>query len=219
MLYPDDREPLQIIHQIKQSIEDIEVKRLDVADYVMGSEIAVERKELCDLLGSVYDGRYWTQIRTLKDTYPFPIVLVEGDPLNTYRNIKKDRKVYKSLLNDSDVKMIRTLENGTLLGWRIPFIQTLDMYDSADRIVELYNRFSGKEKGEKPRAAVRKAVKPEEVRNLMLQNIEGIGGVLSERILERYSFSDLISLQDSSVLCKSIDGLRDTVAKRILDVL
>ena len=215
----DDREPLQIIGRIKQSIEDVEVKRLDVADYVMGSEIGVERKELCDLLGSVYDGRYWTQIRTLKDTYPTPIILIEGDPLNTYKSVRQDKKMYKSLLNDSDVKMIRTLENGTLLGWKIPFIQTLDMYDSADRIVELYYRFCGKEKGEKPRVAVRKAVKPEEVRKLMLCNVEGIGGVLSERILEKYSFSDLIGLQDSSVLCKSIDGLRDSVAKRILEVL
>lgn len=219
MLWADDREPLQIINRVRESIEDVEVKRLDIADYVFGSEVGLERKELCDLLGSVYDGRYWNQIRTLKDTYPTPIVLVEGDPLNTYRNVRKDKKIYKSLLNDSDVKMIRTLENGTLLGWKIPFIQTLDMYDSADRIVELYNRFSGKEKGEKPRAAVRKAVKPEEVRSLMLQNIEGIGSVLSERILEKYDFSDLIGLQDSSVLCRSIDGLRDNVAKRILEVM
>ena len=59
-------------------MSDVELKRLDIGDYVIG-DFAIERKTVEDLFGSVFDGRLWTQLERLKNTYPHTCVIIEGD--------------------------------------------------------------------------------------------------------------------------------------------
>jgi len=54
-------------------------KMLDVGDYLVSNEIAVERKRVADLVSSLYDGRLFEQAERLSDAYRTPLLVIEGE--------------------------------------------------------------------------------------------------------------------------------------------
>ena len=56
----------------------VEYRMLDVGDYVAPG-YAFERKEVHDLVRSVFSGRVFDQARRLVEAYEHPILIVEGD--------------------------------------------------------------------------------------------------------------------------------------------
>ncbi|MEM3857382.1 MAG: ERCC4 domain-containing protein, partial [Thermoprotei archaeon] len=52
--------------------------RLDVADYLVSPEIAVERKTSFDLANSLIDGRLLDQMERMSKTYSTPVLLLVG---------------------------------------------------------------------------------------------------------------------------------------------
>jgi DNA excision repair protein ERCC-4 len=56
----------------------VDIAMLKVGDYILSSEIAVERKTVSDLVTSVFDGRIFDQIRHLTEVHHRPILLIEG---------------------------------------------------------------------------------------------------------------------------------------------
>jgi len=55
-----------------------ESKQLDIADVVISNEVAIERKEGFDFVSSIMDNRLFEQLLRLKDTYQYPILILEG---------------------------------------------------------------------------------------------------------------------------------------------
>ena len=75
----DNRErKLMEIFDKKKDIISYETKQLDIADIVISSDIAIERKEGYDFISSIIDNRLFEQLLRLKDTYPTPIIIIEG---------------------------------------------------------------------------------------------------------------------------------------------
>ncbi len=63
-----------------------ESKQLDIADIVITSEVAIERKEGFDFISSIMDNRLFEQLLRLKDTYQCPILILEGLNDNVFEN-------------------------------------------------------------------------------------------------------------------------------------
>jgi len=63
-----------------------ESKQLDIADIVITSEVAIERKEGFDFISSIMDNRLFKQLLRLKDTYQYPILILEGLNDNVFEN-------------------------------------------------------------------------------------------------------------------------------------
>ncbi|XP_073398989.1 DNA repair endonuclease XPF isoform X1 [Dendrobates tinctorius] len=59
---------------------DIEPVTLEVGDYILTPEICVERKSVSDLIGSLNNGRLYTQCVSMCRYYKRPILLIEFDP-------------------------------------------------------------------------------------------------------------------------------------------
>ena len=78
----------------------IEPQQLDIGDYVLSSRICVERKNVDDFLDSLLDGKLFKQIQRLRDTYPRPMLIIEGENLFTKRNINQNA-IYGSLASIS----------------------------------------------------------------------------------------------------------------------
>ncbi len=57
---------------------ELEVARLPVADYLLGGELAVERKTVDDFAASIADRRLFGQVAALTEAYARPVVLLEG---------------------------------------------------------------------------------------------------------------------------------------------
>jgi Fanconi anemia group M protein len=75
----DNREQkLKTLFDKKKDTIRYESKQLDIADVVISSEVAIERKEGNDFVSSIMDNRLFEQILRLKDTYENPILILEG---------------------------------------------------------------------------------------------------------------------------------------------
>jgi Fanconi anemia group M protein len=55
-----------------------ESKQLDIADIIISKDVAIERKEGFDFVSSIMDNRLFEQLIRLKDTYEYPILILEG---------------------------------------------------------------------------------------------------------------------------------------------
>lgn len=55
-----------------------ETRNLEVADIVISEDVAIERKTGSDFISSIIDGRLFEQLLLLIDTYPNPILILEG---------------------------------------------------------------------------------------------------------------------------------------------
>jgi len=75
----DNREQkLMALLDNKKDTITYESKQLDIADIVVSSEVAIERKEGFDFVSSIVDNRLFEQLLRLKDTYQYPILVLEG---------------------------------------------------------------------------------------------------------------------------------------------
>jgi len=207
-LWIDSREPAKVINQIKQLVSDVELRMMDTGDYVIG-DFAIERKTITDLMGSVFDTRYWKQVENLKNTYPHPCVLIEGE-------IRAGLQHHHGVFTEGDVNLVNSVENATIMGWSIPIVKTPSYVDTAVKIAEFYAR--SEKKHEKPRAVVKKEADPDKVRVAMLQIIEGLGPMGASRVLSKFKLCDLVEINDPTVYCKSVVGMNRKVAERIVKV-
>ncbi|MFX1339148.1 MAG: ERCC4 domain-containing protein [Promethearchaeota archaeon] len=62
----------------KKDIINYESKQLDIADIIISKDVAIERKEGFDFVTSIMDNRLFEQLLRLKETYPCPILILEG---------------------------------------------------------------------------------------------------------------------------------------------
>ncbi len=53
-------------------------KTLTVGDYIISEDVAVERKNVRELASSIYSNRLFDECERLKETYPLPVLLIEG---------------------------------------------------------------------------------------------------------------------------------------------
>jgi ERCC4-type nuclease len=85
---PDDKKPHIVLDNREHKLKNIfdtktdaityESRQLDIADIIISSEVAIERKEGSDFVSSIMDGRLFEQIVRLKDIYARPILILEG---------------------------------------------------------------------------------------------------------------------------------------------
>ena len=64
-----------------------ESQQLDIADVVVSENVAIERKEGFDFVASLTDNRLFEQLLRLKETYPSPILVLEGLNDNVFENV------------------------------------------------------------------------------------------------------------------------------------
>src|ERR687883_732300 len=61
----------------------VEWAQLLVADFLLGDGVAVERKSARDFVASILDRRLFDQAERLVETFERPLLILEGDPLET----------------------------------------------------------------------------------------------------------------------------------------
>ncbi len=141
-------------------------QHVDSSDIQFG-EVGIERKTVADLQNSVIgDNRhFFDQMKVLKDTYKYPILIVEG------MYSRKDR-------------IINGILYSLLLGWKIPFVNTFNLQDTAEVVNGLLRRYGKSNCRDYVPAAVKKAYKPQDIRWMMLCCIPGIGPKKAKAILK-----------------------------------
>uniref|UniRef100_A0A663N4T6 DNA repair endonuclease XPF n=2 Tax=Athene cunicularia TaxID=194338 RepID=A0A663N4T6_ATHCN len=97
---------------------DIEPVTLEVGDYILTPDICVERKSISDLIGSLNNGRLYTQCISMSRYYKRPILLIEFDPNKPFSLIPRGSLHQEISSNDVTSKL-------TLLTLHFPKLRIL----------------------------------------------------------------------------------------------
>ncbi|KAJ8413627.1 hypothetical protein AAFF_G00081340 [Aldrovandia affinis] len=130
---------------------DIEPVTLEVGDYILTSDICVERKSVSDLIGSLQSGRLYTQCLSMTRFYRRPVLLIEFDPAKPFSLVARSDLRQEISSNDISSKL-------TLLTLHFPRLRLL-WCPSPHATVELFQEL--KRGRPEPDAAVAQAVTAE----------------------------------------------------------
>ena len=169
----DSHEPGYILALLIQRGVDVERKTITPGDYVLSSECAIERKTVGDFLNSIYSGRLFEQVDSLKEAYLKPIVILEGDVGLELELIKNPRAFWGAILRvevDMDV----------------PIITTPTFFQTVDVLCTLANRLQRNEKNKisiqhKPRLMTEK-----DWQVYIVAGLPNIGNQLATRLLKHF---------------------------------
>ena len=151
-----------------------ESKQLDIADIVISSEVAIERKEGFDFVSSIMDNRLFEQLLRLKDTYTYPILILEGLNDKVFENTgMKISSIYGALSYISyklgiSVIPTRNLEDTAIVIERIAYREQIK--DS----MPLLSRKAPKEMSKKDR------------RSFIIEGLVDIGPKKAKALIDKY---------------------------------
>ena len=86
---------------------DIEPVTLEVGDYILTPEMCVERKSISDLIGSLNNGRLYSQCISMSRYYKRPMLLIEFDPTKPFSLMS--RGAFHQEISSNDVSSKLTL--------------------------------------------------------------------------------------------------------------
>ncbi|MDI9645810.1 MAG: DEAD/DEAH box helicase [Archaeoglobales archaeon] len=183
----DSRElKAEVVKYLKDSAE-IEVKNLEVADYVLSDRVAVERKTAEDFVESIIEAeKLFSQLLKLKSSYQRPILIIEGSNLYSRLHPNAVRGAIVSIAVD----------------FGIPVIQTSDAKETADFLLTIARR----EQEERKRTVVEHVGKTKrtlkEEQEYVVSAISNIGSVIAKNLLEHFQTIERIATASEEELQK-----------------
>jgi len=183
----------------------VEPRLLDVGDYIVSPECAIERKDIHDFRASLFSGRLFSQAHRLSGSYKLPVLIVEGD--------------LQILLEESDRPRVIWGALGTLtFGYGLHIFYTANPQQTADLIVTIAKRGHFK----RPRGPLiqkkPKAVSIQEQQLNITSMLPGVGTVLAERLLRNFGSVRRVAVSSVSELAL-VNGIGRVKAEKIVKLL
>ena len=151
----------------------IKLEKLESADYILSNKVAVEYKTKVDFVNSLCDGRLLQQVKSLKQNYDVPLILVEGE-----EDIYSIRKVHPNA--------IRGIIASITVDFNVPIINTRNQKESA----AFLNIIAKREQEEKGKDfslhGERKPLTLKEQQEYLISALPGIGPTLAKPLLKKF---------------------------------
>jgi Fanconi anemia group M protein len=107
----DDRETSSKVVEVLSGMgADIRIERLALGDYAIGDRILIERKTSRDFVDTLINRDLLGQVKTMADSVPRPVVIIEGGDLYAQRDIHPNaiKGVLAALTIDMGVSLLYT---------------------------------------------------------------------------------------------------------------
>jgi len=202
----DEREkPSGVPELLREFGLQVEYRMLDVGDYIISPECAVERKEERDFLKSLYSGRLFDQAHRLCETYDRPVLIVEGELPLFVKEMAKPRTLWGALTT-------LAFEYG------LSMFFTADAEQTADLIYTLTKR-RGLVRPRGPLVQKRPRIRDLGRTQLFLvSGFPGIGPKLADRALRRFGTVRRVFSASVAEL-SSVHGIGRIKAERMAEIL
>jgi Fanconi anemia group M protein len=179
-------------------------QQLDVGDYVVSSRIGVERKFVDDFLNSLLSGHLFSQLQRLRDAYPRPILILEGEGLFTKRNINH-KAIYGSLIS-------------IVVDFGIPVLSTKNASETADLLFVMANR----EQRQQKKSVALRGSKPSfslaERQRFIIEGLPNVSSVMAKRLLSHFGSVHAI-MNASEEELQEVYGIGKHTAKSIYAII
>nr|MDO8110546.1 ERCC4 domain-containing protein [Candidatus Sigynarchaeota archaeon] len=185
----DDREPSEIKDWLVNEGVVVEQQRLEVGDYVISSDVVVERKSSTDLTTSIIDNRLFEQVIRLYESASSPIMILEN---------------FESVFAMSTMNPASIFGAIVYLAWRfsLPMIPARDWRDTALILKRLALRVQVKDEDPILARSIPKMMTIEERKSFLLEGLIGVGPKTSTKLIEQFKnpMSVFKAIQESIVL-------------------
>ena len=204
LIYADSREGnSKVLRELDKLNVEIDVKSLAVADYQVSDEVAIERKTAKDFISSIIDKRLYKQAKELVENFRKPVIIIEGNDL------------YSSLIHPN---AIRGALASLAVDFGIPIIPTRSEEDTAAMITRIAIREQMHERSPIQIRTEKKPLTLYEQQLYIVESLPNIGPVTAKKLLEEFgSVKEIINASVSDL--KTIEGIGDKIAKKIVDVV
>ena len=152
----------------------VEVKPLDVCDYVVSDRVGVERKDVSDFIGSMKDGRVFSQAKGMAEIYEKPVIILEGQMKKALKRSRmKQSSIYGAL-------------SSLALDYGVNIIPT----DDPDSTAILLHRMAYREQAKEERTiqlrSIDRSMPLHEQQVFLLSGLPQIGTTLAQELLNRF---------------------------------
>ncbi len=153
-----------------------EVKRiqLEIGDYVISNTVAIERKSVQDFLASIMDGRLFSQLVFLADSYEKPLVIIEGRPHELFALSKMHKNALLGALSS------------IALDYRVPLLFSENERETAEFIYVITKRLQLGKKSEVSLRKGRPGLTLSEQQRYVVESLPLVGPKTAKRLLERF---------------------------------
>ena len=194
----------KVVRNLTTSGACVEPQQLDVGDYVISSRIGVERKSVDDFLESLTDGKLFRQIAQLRDAYPRPVLILEGENLLTKRNISH-KAIFGSLASIN-------------VDFGVPVITTKNSAETADLLHVMAKR---EQKDDKKLVAIREektSMSLRERQQFVIEGLPNVSAVLANRLLDHFgSIRNITNASEEELM--EIKGVGKNISSEIIELL
>jgi len=163
-----------IVNYLRLQGFDVDVRRLDVCDYVVSDRCGVERKDVGDFVGSLKDGRLFGQAKDMADAYGRPILVLEGYMPRAFR---------RSRVNPASVY-------GALSSLALDFGFSVIPTEGPDSTAVLLHRLAYREQAKEERPlqlrSVDRSMPLHRQQVFLLSGLPQIGSTLAEELLRSF---------------------------------
>ncbi|MBN2142939.1 DEAD/DEAH box helicase [Candidatus Woesearchaeota archaeon] len=160
-----------IIKDLSEMGVNLELKNLEVGDYVLSERVVVEYKTPADFVDSIIDGRLLAQLANLKK-FDRPFIVIEGP-----EDIYSMRKI--------NPNAIRGMLSAILVGYGIPIIQTKNWKETSALLLTIAKREADTSRKDYSLHTA-KPLSDKEVQEYVVSAFPGVGPVLSKPILKEF---------------------------------
>jgi len=203
----DEREKVSGVPDLLKSCGlQVDYRVLEVGDYVVSSDCAVERKAGRDFVKSLYSGRLFDQARRLRQFYSRPVFVAEGDLQLLFGEGAKPRAFWGALTT-------LAFQFGMTVFFTANARQTADLVFTLVRRSGLTRVPRGPWVQKKPRAT-----SLQKVQLTLVASLPAIGPKLAERVLQRFGSVRRVFSASVAELC-TVKGLGRVKAEKIVQLL
>lgn len=209
-IYVDSREAStkngqKIVKKINELGAKVVIRKLDFGDFLIGEDVAVERKTIHDLVSTLTQRFLFDQIFNMKNAYPKAILLIEG-----YMGVlRKFRRITPEALNGALFAIVQA---------NIPIVPTIDYQDTATFLVTAAKQ---QLKEGKVKAIIRHRPKAKNMQKKQIYAVTGlphVGPALAINMLKQFGSVRQV-FNASKEEFKAVTGVGPLIASRIIEVL
>ncbi len=204
-VYVDYREKANpVVKELLELGMNVKLETLSSGDYLVSGKAAIEFKKTEDFVNSIIDGRLLQQIKSMKEAYEKPLLIVEGE-----QDIYSVRNIHPNAIRG----MLATIA----VSYGIPILQTKNFKETASLIYFIAKREQEESIGDFSNHANRKPSTLAEQQEYFISSLPNLGLNIAKDLLKEFKTVKNIVNATSEELQK-VDNLGEKKAAKLKDV-
>ena len=193
-----------VVNELVRLGAEIEVKQLEVGDFILSDRVGVERKTVGDFLQSLVDKRLLEQAKQLGESFERPILILEGEGLFSRRAIHPNA--------------IRGALAALAVDFGVSILPARDEEETAAMLMTIARREQIEQAREVSIRGERKALTLPEQQRFVVEGLPGVSAVLAKRLLEHFGTVEGVMSASEREL-QEVRGIGKEKAREIRKVL